>query len=387
MYLRGKYWHYDFRINKKRYRGSTGFVKSEKRKAVNMIEQLKAGIREDTSAQIIIAILQKKESQKQKFPLIHQNIWKTFISTCNIRAGKHRKKMYSSRLRDFCSYMTANYPEIKNLDEIQSLHAKIYRNYLEQVRISNSTRNDHIAGLKLIFTHFVSLGYIQNNPFAEIKKFSSAKIKREAFTEEELQKILTKSGGWMYHVFLLTLCTGLREGDAALLKKSEIDKSLSWITIECTRKTGAKVDIPILPVLQKHLTEVLKKSSNSIYVYPELAEKYLTSPKSISREIKQFFRSLGIQDVSRSVNGYRTKVSVKDIHSFRQTFIYRAATENIPLTVILSIVGHNSPEMTRYYTEHAERKEKEIVREIFSEIEFPAKVTTKSVGKQEKSSL
>ena len=56
MYLRGKYWHYDFRINKKRYRGSTGFVKSEKRKAVKMIEQLKAGIREDTSAQIISRI-------------------------------------------------------------------------------------------------------------------------------------------------------------------------------------------------------------------------------------------------------------------------------------------------------------------------------------------
>ena len=118
-----------------------------------------------------------------------------------------------------------------------------------------------------------------------------------------------------------------------------------------------------------------------------MAEKYLTSPKSISREIKQFFRSLGIQDVSRSVNGYRNKVSVKDIHSFRHTFIYRAATENIPLTVIQSIVGHNSPEMTRYYTEHAERKEKEIVRGIFSEIEFPAKVTTKFVCEQEKSSL
>ena len=60
MYLRGKYWHYDFYINKKRYRGTTGFLKQEKSKALKMVETLKSGLHDKFATQLIIEILKNK---------------------------------------------------------------------------------------------------------------------------------------------------------------------------------------------------------------------------------------------------------------------------------------------------------------------------------------
>ena len=65
----------------------------------------------------------------------------------------------------------------------------------------------------------------------------------------------------MRHLFIVTLCTGLREGDAALLKKDELDGKLEWITIKKTRKTGVEVDIPIPPFLREHLQNVLRNGN------------------------------------------------------------------------------------------------------------------------------
>ena len=64
MYLRGNYWHYDFYINKTRYRGTTGFTVGEKKKAVQMVETIKTGLRDDFAAELIIKTLQKKIKHK-----------------------------------------------------------------------------------------------------------------------------------------------------------------------------------------------------------------------------------------------------------------------------------------------------------------------------------
>jgi hypothetical protein len=49
---------------------------------------------------------------------------------------------------------------------------------------------------------------------------------------------------------------------------------------------------------------------------------------------------------------------VKDLHSCRHTFCYYAGIAGIPLAVVQSIVGHMSPEMTKYYSAHATLEDK-----------------------------
>ena len=51
-------------------------------------------------------------------------------------------------------------------------------------------------------------------------------------------------------------------------------------------------------------------------------------------------------------------MSVKDLHSCRHTFCYYAGIAGIPLSVVQSIVGHMSPEMTKHYSAHASMEDK-----------------------------
>ena len=78
----------------------------------------------------------------------------------------------------------------------------------------------------------------------------------------------------------------------------------------------------------------------------------------IGRDIKRFFEEIGIVGARRKVEGYSKNLSVKDIHSFRHTFVYLAAVAGIPFPVVQGIVGHVSPEMTKHYMNHATRAAK-----------------------------
>ena len=358
MYLRGKYWHYDFTIGKIRYRGSTGLLKEQKTLAKRSIERLKLELREQYSIELIWEQTRKRMLKFQNPPLEHKAIWELFNSSGIQRAAAHRKELCKSRIRSFCDFMRLQYPEIKTVCQISEHHALHYRRHLEEENISNSTRNDHLASLKMVFKYMEKSGHILSSPFSGIKKFTASKVRREIFSMEELELIFSNAGGWLYQLFTTALFTGLREGDIALLEKSSVDANCSWITINQTRKTGASVDIPIHPDLRKLLLEQLKNNENSRYIFPELAEIYLSNPKRIGKEVKNFFKRIGINSTVCSIPGYKNRVSVKDVHSFRHTFIYLAAVNNIPLPVIQSIAGHSSSEMTRHYMDHATREEK-----------------------------
>ena len=130
-----------------------------------------------------------------------------------------------------------------------------------------------------------------------------------------------------------------------------------WI-IRRRRKTGAALEIPILPPLANFLREQKPLSAGSEYILPEHAAMYASNPSGISYRVKSFLEGLGIQTTRTGRNRGRA-TSVKDVHSLRHTFAYLAGCYQIPLPVVQSILGHMSPEMTRHYQTHADREAKE----------------------------
>jgi len=137
-----------------------------------------------------------------------------------------------------------------------------------------------------------------------------------------------------------------------------VNLSTGWILIPKTRKTGVSVEIPIMPGLQRHLQARFEEDPDSEFVFPELAEIYYNDSTIISKEIKKFFESIGIEDTTKKVAGYKRKLSNKDVHSFRHTFVYLAAVHGMPFPIVQGIVGHASPEMTKHYMDHAGRDAK-----------------------------
>ena len=231
-------------------------------------------------------------------------------------------------------------------------------NYIWNARPgSPATWNDHLVALKLIFGALGRDYGVIENPFDGIKRAQTSQVPREAFTPNELKLIGEHATGWIYSLCITAVSTGLREGDICMLKRSSVDLNSGWLSIHRTRKTGAAVDIPLLPGLRRHI-EARMAEGDSEYVFPELAEMYSQHPDSISSGIKKFFEEIGISGTAVSVPGYKKRASVKDVHSFRHTFVYMASVHGIPLPVVQQIVGHANPTMTRHYMDHAGREAK-----------------------------
>jgi integrase len=101
------------------------------------------------------------------------------------------------------------------------------------------------------------------------------------------------------------------------------------------------------------LLEQQDKELDGEYVLPDHAQMYLSNPSGISWRVKSFLESIGIT-TTKKPEGRTRAVSIKDVHSLRHSFCYYAGVNNIPLSIVQSVVGHMSPEMTRHYTMHAD---------------------------------
>ena len=194
-----------------------------------------------------------------------------------------------------------------------------------------------------------------DNPFDGIRLLPEDNEPREAFTAEELDLIMQKAPQFIRSIFLVGFFTALREGDISTLRWSDVLWDQGIIRRKLL-KTGATVEIPIMPPLAAFLRE--HEANGSEYVLPELAEMYEKNPSGISYRVKKFLEEDLKIVTTKKVPGRKRAVSIKDVHSLRHTFCYFAGVAGIPLVVVQSIVGHMTPEMTAHYTAHADRKTK-----------------------------
>lgn len=80
---------------------------------------------------------------------------------------------------------------------------------------------------------------------------------------------------------------------------------------------------------------------------------YLNNSSGVSYRIKQFLENKCHIATTKTLEGRSRAVSVKDLHSCRHTFCYYVGLYGIPLSIVQSIVGHMTAEMTKHYSAHA----------------------------------
>lgn len=292
-----------------------------------------------------------------------------------------QQKINLSQWLDFLAFMADQYPDILHLDKVTRTHTEPYiqqlrkkgrfvskivyqRNYKgknvehsynAQPQLSGRTINAFHKTLKSVFSRLKEDAGIIYNPF-EFDMMNNDSESREAFTVKELKIISENLNEFVKPIFIIGICTGLSEGDICTLRWDEI-RDERWI-VRKRRKTGTPLEIPILPPLARFLNEQKSLSSDGEYVLVAHATMYKKKPSGISYRFKKFLEELGIK-TTRLIKGRSRAASVKDIHSLRHTFAYMAGCYKIPLPVVQSILGHMSPEMTKHYQAHADRKDKE----------------------------
>ena len=402
-------YHYSFSQGGKRYRGVCEGC-TTKREAEEYEKKLRDTAKEAASQKNVRLLVERFRDTLTGGNTISLN------DAYELSLDKPKKRMPSDRLinakrsywLDFVSFMNEKFPDVKNLADVRTGHAEAYIQYLRkngrfnktvsypgttiakkreyQLRgtLSAKTVNTYQQVLAEVFQLLARDAGIVDNPFLGIPKLEREAESREAFTEQELIAIRDNADDFTRPLFMIAVATALREGDICTLKWKEVNFTTSVI-VKQMRKTGNVVEIPMMPPLKAYLQELKNHCKETDkyaeYVLPEHARMYLTNSSGISYRIKQFLENkCGI--TTTKIPGNRSRaVSVKDLHSCRHTFCYYAGLYGIPLTIVQSIVGHMTQEMTKHYSAHASieaKREKMKQLPAFLTLAAPAETETPS---------
>lgn len=307
----------------------------------------------------------------------------TLQEACHLAAAKPARHIPSERYReqrhsywhDFTAFMELAYPDVTTLTNVRRMHCEafvkhliehgrfvkaiIYRDervlresktisYQKNYGLSPKTIKEIVCICKWVFRQLTEDAGIVFDPWNGIQLPEPAPIDREIFTPEELKLIWEgiQSNPFCYPLFIVAANSGMTEGDICTLKWSEIEWNTGYIRRK-RRKTGANIKLPLLPQLADYLRSLPQTGE---YVFPEHAELYLRCSSLVSARVKAFLSGLGIVTTAEVEN--RRAVSIKDLHSMRHVFCYRAKRAGIPESIIAKFVGHKVIAMTQHYANH-----------------------------------
>ena len=387
VYLRGTHWHYRFMISKKSFSGpcigcenekqAQAYEKQMRQNAASEVETLRKteeDIRRNRTVAALVENYRKELSGGSVIAL------RDGYDLASAKPSKRAPRSSYGNLRrtywnDFVAFMESKYPDIKELSAVRRTHCEAYVSRLEKKgrfvkesdytmphkkngepvhikwsidHISPKTIREIVCVCKWVFSRLEEDAGITRNPWNGVVLPAMEPVAREVFSMDELKLIWDglQLDPFCKPLFVIAANSGMTEGDICTLKWSEID-FIGGMIRRIRRKTGQQIVLPLLPELANYLKNIPRFGE---YVLPEHARRYLENQSNISYYVKQFLDRLGIQ-TQKKIPG-RKAVSVKDLHSLRHIFCYRAKKAGIPESTIQRMVGHAVLEMTKHYADH-----------------------------------
>lgn len=197
-------------------------------------------------------------------------------------------------------------------------------------------------------------------------------VNRRPLSKDEVSSLLRAAlvtDPQIHDVILAGLCTGLRRGDVCSLRWDAIRLREGVIRL-ATSKTGAVVELPILPAMREMLARLSAgRSPRSVFVFPEVERLLRERPDSITLRVKKAFAvafatpdgttpdalagriKATIDSVTRQRRAVgRCRASTYDFHALRTTFITLAINGGIPVDKLRALTGHRTVDMIlRHY--------------------------------------
>lgn len=324
-----------------------------KRSQVESLRSIQHAI-DDTGA----AIAEREDELNP--PLTLTRAWAAFASPTSGRkpCEKSTLRAYEGVWTQFQTWIESEHPDVKSLRGVTREVAKGYLDGLAKRGVSNGTYNIHLSLMRYVFKVLREQAKLVENVWLKFSPLEVTRESRRELTIDELTLVCSKAKGEMKTLFCVGLYTGLRLGDCATLKWGETDLKrglIRRIPNKIRRKKGAKglIQISIHPVLRGVLAAIPGSKTDG-YVLPETASIYLGNHRSrLANHIQQHFEDCGIETKKKRDHGLYKAVDV-GFHSLRHSFISMCAMNNVPLSVVQSLVGHSSPLMTEHYS-HSNR--------------------------------
>jgi len=188
----------------------------------------------------------------------------------------------------------------------------------------------------------------RNSPVTHREPLSMEQVKALLQRVDQLaaQKNSAEDAGEFAVFVRFLLYTGLRLGDAATFPADHYDESKGTLS-RIMAKTGKMVTFPVHPDMVARLTAQVIHPENA-YLFPSIAAQYFRRRDVLSKRFRRLFDSV---EVKGEPHQYCA-------HALRTTFASICATQSVPLAVIQSWLGHDSPSITRIYARVEDMRQK-----------------------------
>lgn len=289
--------------------------------------------------------------------------WQLYLQNVNRPdAGDTTLHQYKFQFNYFTKWLIKAHPEIECLTYVNRIIAEEFAAHI-RTQFSAGTYNKYISLFNLMFRILMDHSSSYNNPWQRIARLRNNPNTRRVFSDNELTTIFEQADGEIFNICMIAYHTAFRFGDACQLEWKEVDldkRLIARTPLKTKRRTGKQVIIPMHQELLKHLMAI-KQSVKSKFVSPEMAKMYDKCPASANQRLQRFFKKCGFQlyeDGTGRGTGKRAVVEV-GFHSFRHTWVTKAAERGMDSASIRSVAGWGNPTMEKLYThistEHLEK--------------------------------
>jgi integrase len=364
------------------YRGADGSRKQTSTKETNrnrayrMALELEEAARKRDSRAALQQRFNEISVQLYAEPLPADFVRDYFKRVLAERAGEIKPstaRRYTQVADDFCAFLGAGADQ--PLREITRSHIIAFRAAIAE-RTTAANANALLKALRSFFTRAQQDGILIENPTAKLKALAEVERdpseKRRQFTPEEIVRIKTSAervGLEWRHIVEIGSLAGQRLADIATMKWAEISYVNERITVWGfrSRKTKRHMSVPIPVSVIENMKTVLKSGGpgSSGCAFPRAAAQHAVtnSSNSLSNQFADILADAGIvapRNHKKQKDGRRSArtPSTVGFHCFRHTVTSMLNAAGVPRSVIMDLVGHDSPEMSLIYT-HAEMVEKE----------------------------
>jgi integrase/recombinase XerD len=241
---------------------------------------------------------------------------------------------------------------VQNVDKITKRTVRGFLNYCrEELGNSPSTVNQKLRIVKVFVNYLISedLYDADIKPFKNIK-FAKEDSRIETFSDKHLRQILRYFDRMARHkpfhayrnriIVLTMLSTGMRRGELANLRWTDIDFENSVISVYGKKRQVAS--IPITGKMRKELSDyymyvkTIYDGNPGVFVFSSSAKTQLAA-ESIGMIFKRLKRKFGWEDVRLSA------------HTLRHTFASRSLKNGMDPITLQRMLRHESLQMTQRY--------------------------------------